>query len=275
MISIIISTYNDEKYSFIESNIANTIGDIPYELIKIWNPRNLGLSKAYNKGAAESKFEILLFLHDDIEFLVENWGQKLKSKFNANNIGIMGLAGSIKKFKLPTGFDMGIKKYRHIFVKHHINEKIKNKTLNKLEKVKTLDGVFLAMNKDVWKELKFNEQIDGYHFYDLDISLRASGKYQNFVISDIPILHNSMGRFNNSWIKASLKFHNNNYNFDVANKSDLNFVKKYWFNRLKSEDISFPYRIRYLLMMGFNRQVKREAFNFLFPTNKHKKFNGY
>lgn len=268
MISIIVSTYRLEFFNALSQNIQLTIGNISYEIIQVWNPGMMSLSEAYNKGAKEAQYDFLLFLHEDVEFLVPNWGYIILKYSKIENAGVCGLAGSLKKFHLPTGFETGIRKYRQIYVKHGREDEDKPHSNINFIKVKTLDGVFLAMSKKVWEILKFNEDIKGYHFYDLDISLRSSKLFQNYVIDDLPLFHFSLGCFNDSWLKASLRFNSGGYDFDIATKEELDHTRIFWYSRLKYEDISLKNRMRYIVAMGFNWQSKRAALKFLFPGLK-------
>lgn len=262
MISIIISSNKENHYQNLLSNIQQTIGNVKYEIVKISNPGLMGISEAYNKGANKANYENLLFLHEDIEFLTTNWGGFLLDSLKTENLGIIGVAGGTRKFNLPTGHDQGIDKDRRLFVKHHKSENHNSKLYKDLEPVKSLDGVFLAMSKPRWKELLFNENLEGFHFYDMDISLRASKKFQNYVTSKIPILHFSRGGFNYEWVDASIKFHKKSYNFDVPNKIEKNMVKGFWLERLLYENISLKNRLRYLFSIGPAKSIKT-SINFL------------
>ena len=266
MLSIIISTYKSQNFTAIKKNINVTIGETKYEVIKIFNPGEMDLSIAYNKGAALAKFENLLFLHDDVQIFTKDWGRILINTLKLEDSGVVGLAGGNKKFKLPTGHDLGIEKYKFVFVSHSEKEEIRKKSITEPVKVKTLDGVFLALRKERWQQFKFNEEIDGFHFYDLDISLRVSEKYQNYIIPNIFLHHFSMGNFNNDWIKASLRFHEGNYKFDNINIKEKALVRKFWFRRLLKEDISFKNRIKYFVVMGADRKSRKEAINFIFGS---------
>lgn len=264
MISIIISTYRPEFFAVLSQNIGLTIGNIAHEIIQVKNPGIMSLSKAYNKGAKEAKYDFLLFIHEDVEFLIKDWGEIILKYSKIENAGVFGLAGSLKKFKLPTGYETGIKKYRRVYVKHRGEEEIKSQSDERFIKVRTLDGVFLAMSKKRWEMLKFNEEIKGFHFYDIDISLRASAYFQNYIIQEIRLIHFSVGSFDSTWIKAALRFNSMNYDFDIPTKEEFNYMRKYWYIRLKNENISLKHRIRYILKMGFNKDSIKAVLLFLF-----------
>ena len=57
-----------------------------------------------------------------------------------------------------------------------------------------LDGVFLAMRKDLFDAVKFDETLAGFHGYDFDISAQAViAGYNNYVVYDILLEHFSEG----------------------------------------------------------------------------------
>src|SRR5690606_9034542 len=112
-------------------------------------------------------YNYLLFIHEDIKFLENNWGLELLQIHDSNdNIGIIGLAGATKKYSLPTGFELGIHELKHNFIPRNEKQAANFFSRNELRQVKTLDGVFLSLTRKRWKEFKFSEEIEGFHFYD-------------------------------------------------------------------------------------------------------------
>lgn len=244
-------------------NIDETIGNIEYEVIKEFNPGIFSISNVYNRGAKKAKYRTLLFIHEDIEFLNKDWGTILMKCFELKNVGVIGVAGGVKKSLLPTGHDQGIDEFRKVFVSHKRDEAISRSNVSQPFKIKTLDGVFLAMTKEIWQEYRFNEAIEGFHFYDLDISLRTSRKYQNYIIPNIPVIHFSIGRFDNNWVETCLKFHKNNYPFDDFDTKEISVIRRFWFKRLLKEDIGIGNRIKFIMKMRLDKKSMRDGFNFI------------
>ncbi|AZI21186.1 glycosyltransferase [Chryseobacterium taklimakanense] len=273
MLSIIISSYQPKYYFALEKNIAETVG-VPYEIIKIENPGLMGIAEAYNKGAKKARFENLLFLHEDVRFDSLNWGNILVDKyFQLPNVGILGLAGDKVKFHLPYGFSSGLMNSGYMFVKHREGDEKHFLIPETPLKVKPMDGVFLAMKKNVWQDLKFDERLKGFHFYDLEITMRASEKYQNYLVHDIGFFHFSTGNFGTEWVKACIKFNKRNYSsYDQVAPKQKRDVRKFWYKRLQLEQIDFKTRLHYVLTMGFNKDTITEATSFLLPmTRKYLK----
>ena len=194
MISIIISSYQPEYFAALEKNIAETVG-VSYEIIKVDNLGLMGICKAYNTGARKAKFENLLFIHEDILFHTQNWGEKLITHLENPDTGIIGVAGSDYVPTAPCGWFINGRSFLHLIQNNksrsqpqHINYTSQNK-----HSVYALDGVFLAMQKSKFNNFSFEEEIGGFHAYDIDLSLRFAKKYKNYVIGDILIEHFSEG----------------------------------------------------------------------------------
>lgn len=210
MLSIIISSYQPDYFSAIEKNIAETIG-IPYEIIKIENPGKMGLCKAYNLGAEKAQYDFLLFLHEDVTFETKNWGIKLVKILETPNCGVIGVAGSDYYGYVPTSWwNKGYNKLHFIQADSNSSQKIVNLRANfsqnnTLEKVKALDGVFLACTKKIYLQFPFDENVDGYHGYDLVFSLKIAKHHQNYVSDRILLTHYSKGELNKNWLINILK----------------------------------------------------------------------
>ena len=205
MISIIISSYQPEYFAALEKNIAATVG-VPYEIIKIDNPGLMGICSAYNTGAKQAKFENLLFIHEDILFHTQNWGEKLINHLEDPETGIIGLAGSDYVPVAPSGWFVKGHSYIHLLQnnKSHTQPELINATTQNKQSVFALDGVFLAMKKEKFEDFRFDEKIAGFHAYDLDISLRFAKKYQNYVIGDILIEHFSNGNPDKAFFEENI-----------------------------------------------------------------------
>lgn len=241
MLSIIISSYQRERYNNLIKNINDTIGDdFLYEVIQILNPNLMGITEAYNKGAKKAIYNHLLFVHEDILFHTSNWGQKLIQHFENPSIGIVGVAGSSYVPQSPCGWYINDSNYNHI---HYIqNNKINNPTLidtfseGEIKKrTFALDGVFLAIKKYIYLDILFNENLKGFHGYDLDFSLRVAQSHENYVINNILIEHFSQGNPDKEWFESTIEIKRNvkyKYNQEINSKIERNlfleFLAKYF-----------------------------------------------
>ena len=207
MISLIISSPKSQDF-FLSQNIGKTIG-VEYEIIWIENKnRKYSLAQAYNLGASKGKFEILCFVHDDVEFVSENWGNIIVDLLKDEKFGLIGVAGSRNCSKIQAGWwgYSALRYHRYSIANGSDAQKdlmICNPENEIVSKVSVLDGVFLATTKQIWSHFPFDESnFKGFHGYDLDFSLQIGKKYNVGCSFQIPIIHKSKGRLTNEWYES-------------------------------------------------------------------------
>ena len=210
MISIIIPSRSPVALDTISKNIGKTIG-VPFEIITHDNTNDgFGICKIYNMCAQKAQFENLVFCHDDIVFHTDNWGKELLSLLNYKTIGLVGIVGATYKSKHPAPWvSIPAKYYKSNLYKRDTGIKIEQ---NKMyEEVAVVDGCFISMRKHIWEQFKFNDkELNGFHIYDIDMSLRIGKKYGIVVAKSFEIEHLSEGVFNDVWYRESLQYHRNN-----------------------------------------------------------------
>ncbi len=212
MISLVICSRTSQLNESLRLNIDKTIGT-EYEIVLIDNSKNhYSIFEAYNKGVEISKYSFICFMHDDIQYLTDNWGKLALARFENNQVGAIGISGSpyLSLFPGPWWSSGLISKYIVEFDNHKetlVNISYKRPENNAVEVV-ALDGVWLFVRKSVFNTIKFdNSSFKGYHFYDLDLSIQL--KQSGFIllsVFDILIKHESMGNINYSWVKNAFLF---------------------------------------------------------------------
>lgn len=251
MLSIIISSYQEKYYTALEKNIAETCG-IEYEVIRIVNRNEMSLTSAYNKGANMAKYDNLLFIHEDIKFHTKDWGQILINHLKDKHTGVVGVAGSDYVPSAPTGWLLFFDRFRYV---HIIQSDAKANApsithiLPEKSKVFAMDGVFLASSKAHYLQVKFNEELPGFHGYDIDFTLRAAKKYQNYVINDILIEHFSLGSFDKEFFDANIKVRKNvgnKFPFKKISMIERDFFQKFILKYFEYYDVTFRNIIRTL-----------------------------
>ena len=215
MISIIIcSRKKDINYNLSE-NIQDTVG-CDYELIVIDNSQNrYSIFEAYNLGIKKSKGDFLCFMHDDIAIHSQDWGNIIYRIFKENNeIGLIGIAGSKVKTKMPSAWWNCPNDQKVIYIIQHFKGKVGEeekwdlgfKRGSNLEEVVALDGVFMAMRKE--NGICFNNVMKGFHNYDLNISFEFTKLgYKIIVTNEILIEHFSNGSMNKEWVESTFQIH--------------------------------------------------------------------
>lgn len=212
MISIIISSADKTQLHNIKKNIRNTIG-IGHEILSYENEgARRGICEIYNQGIKAAKYDMLCFMHEDIEIRTNNWGKIVTDYFHNNpRLGLLGIAGSDSKSSVAGSWD-SLYGTAYINIVQHFKHKdapplhITNPENPKsiINRVAWVDGVWFCCPKYVAREFPFDENLKGFHGYDIDFSLGIFEKYTVAVCHNILMAHFSEGRFSNDWLKAML-----------------------------------------------------------------------
>ncbi|MDR3287730.1 MAG: glycosyltransferase family protein [Prevotellaceae bacterium] len=211
MISIIICSTNQDISNELKINIENTIG-VSYELIVIDNSKNeYSIFEAYNEGIKKAKYDLLCFMHEDIKYHSNNWGEKIIKHLSNPKTGLIGLSGSYYLLSIPSAWFKAKPFVKNQIQSDGIGKKpVKKYSINEDKEVICVDGFWFCSRKAVFEQVAFDEEtFDNFHFYDLDISMQIhSKKYLIYAIHDITVEHSSSGTFNNQWLNAAYNFHN-------------------------------------------------------------------
>lgn len=201
---IVPSRKNDnESNSFIES-IKNTVG-CKAKVIFVVNDNSMNLSRLYYNMMLNEQIEsdIIVFCHDDIEFLKKGWGEELIRLFTKNKkFGIIGVAGSAEFDENGAWWNYN-KKFGQVLHKHDGKSWLTafSPLLDKdLEEVCVIDGLFIAVKRSrVTKN--FDPELPGFNFYDIDFCLAnfIDGKTKIGVTTNIRLAHKSIGQLSENW----------------------------------------------------------------------------
>ncbi len=206
MISIIICSKQRELDHQFQKNIESTVGS-RHEIIAIDNSEaKYSIFEAYNLGIEKSRYPYLCFVHEDVHFHTQNWGELVIAHLSSPETGVLGVAGSDMITKVPAGWSVSGRKLHLIQSqkdkKGSKEVKIPENFQGKSRDVILLDGVFLCMRKEITDSVKFSQHLPGFHGYDLDISLQAiAAGFINKVAYDILLEHFSKGRKNKQYYR--------------------------------------------------------------------------
>jgi len=208
MITIISSSKNPSKD--FEKELINSSGLNNIQFLSYENKGTNSLTEIYNKGLKESKYNIVVFSHDDISIETKQWGKKLLKLFNKNpEYGILGVAGTKNLPEDGKWWSNPRKMYGRVAHTHEGKTWLSTYSddLNQsIEETVIVDGVFFAIDKTKIKKY-FNEDFKGFHFYDLSFC------FENYlenvkigVTTLIRINHKSIGATNDEWEKNRIQF---------------------------------------------------------------------
>ena len=203
MITVGFSTRKIDD-TFVEM-LKKTSGLSKIEIIPFENNGEFSLTEVYNKILKQSSNDIVVLCHDDIYFDSKNWGSKILNYFKRNSdYGILGLAGTTNMPKSGRWWE-DFSKMKGIVNHEHEGKKWESKYSaskgNQLDNVVLVDGLFIVVNKKNIKK-PFNEEIGGFHFYDVDFSFRNFIEGVKIgVMYDVRVTHKSIGQTNEQWEK--------------------------------------------------------------------------
>lgn len=278
MISIIICSRNKNLLNTVSESVKNTIG-VPYEIIAVENSDGkYGICKAYNIGAAKAQYDIFCFMHEDITFETQNWGQNVVNHLKDENVGLIGVAGINLKGIIPTILNKGIadvsiniiqiklenNKDVHLFNKSQIDENLK------IKEVAMVDGVLMCTRRSVYDLFHFDDVIlDGFHAYDVDLSLQIQTKFKLCVVYDLLVNHLSATIVDKRYYEQSLRiYHKWKKILPVSviklSKEDLAeyhwLCMDYFFKSITNYDYKLPFILKYFFFFSFNKYFKYKPF---------------
>ena len=179
------------------------------QYIFVENNGDKSLTEVYNEGLEKSTNDIVVFIHDDLEFETKNLTPKIIKLFEKNpEYGIIGLAGTDnllsgqwwqdrESMQGQVGHINGDKKYVSKYSKSFGDD---------IKEVVVVDGLFIMVHKKRIKK-NFDTQFEGFHFYDLPICLLNHLEGIKIgVTTKIKLYHKSIGEVDNKWRKNKLFF---------------------------------------------------------------------
>jgi GT2 family glycosyltransferase len=194
MVSIIVCSINDARFSSVAANYTQLLKDEPHEIIRIADARSL--CEGYTRGVAQSRGEYLIFSHDDIEILSADFAVRLKE--HLNEFDLVGVAGTNRLVR-GTWIAAGPPYIFGQVAQQHLQEgfvvRIFGGGRRAFGGIHAMDGVFLAARRAVAEQIPFDARtFDGFHHYDLDFTFAAHlAGLRLGIASDIHILHASWG----------------------------------------------------------------------------------
>lgn len=272
MISVVICSAQPKRLQAVVCNIEATIG-VEHELIAVDNSVvSRGICAVYNEGAARARYPFVCFVHEDVEFLSQDWGVRALAHFSRDEtLALIGLAGSRYKAATPSGWHSGDDDDLCINVLHGASRESSSAAFAKpvdsgsanCVPVVALDGVWLFARHSAWAETRFDERLEGFHFYDVDFSLRVARQGKVAVVYDIELLHFSLGSFGDAWARQALGY------ADMAplalpfscytvlgpgrGRRKEEAAVRYWLRLLRRACLPWGLRIRWLRAVGILR----------------------
>lgn len=199
-LSVVVCSIKPEKAERLRTRLARLLRSEPWELVTITDARSL--CEGYNRGLDASTGDLIVFCHDDILLLADDFEQRLRGYLS--EFELIGVAGATQ-INGPN-WTMSGPPHIHCWI-GHLDEQARPILLllgNRgpfVPNARVLDGVFLAGRRSVFERNRFDsDTFDGFHLYDIDFTYRAwlAGVNQA-VCLDLGVLHESNGNYDELW----------------------------------------------------------------------------
>lgn len=204
-ITVVVSSRETdaEKKEFLE-HLKNSCGYNVHVMFLI-NSDGVPLTKIYSDVLDKTNTNIVVFIHDDIEFLKNGWGMEIARLFDNNKeYGIIGIAGAAE-FDSNGAWWNYDKKYGQVL--HRSEGKSWLSTFSPLIKedlkeVCVIDGLFMAIDKTRISK-SFDTDFGGFNHYDTSFCLANyfDGKCKIGVTTNIRVAHKSIGKLSDNWFE--------------------------------------------------------------------------
>jgi GT2 family glycosyltransferase len=201
MISIIICSINPERFGRVCDMYSRALAGVNCQIVAVHDA--LSLAEGYNRAIPAATGELLIFSHDDVTILNPDFKHRLLE--HMSHVDIVGLAGANRV--IGGAWVLAGPPYVFGQIAYHNNPDglyhavIWGNARRRANGIKALDGVFLCVRREVVQSVQFDENtFTGFHGYDLDFTFRAYlAGYRLAVGCDLCVLHDSKGRFDESW----------------------------------------------------------------------------
>jgi len=217
MIEWITVSRDPQQTTTLENSLAWAhAGRIDWKLTIIDGQKH-DLFSGYNAGARQTSGEILAFVHDDVQFAGSGLTLLQPCELlGQEQMGFIGAAGS--RILTEEGTWWGGK-----LSPQETNESCRGMvarpqadglhwltwpaTSGRFGPVVVVDGMLLMCHRRTFEKLGgFDETMGGFHFYDVDITLRAALAGMTNLVLPIPLIHRSHGNYDDAWEAARRKF---------------------------------------------------------------------
>lgn len=203
-ISVVVCSIDERKARSIRELYRRLLRGRPSEIVQIADARSL--SEGYNRGFRQTSGEIVIFSHDDIEIISDDFAGRLLGHFETHDV--VGVAGT-SKLVGPSWFSSG-PPHIHGMVAHRLRTGSYQIDVygSPTGAALALDGLFFAARRAACAAVPFDEEtFDGFHYYDLDFTFRAyEAGYRLKVCTDILLVHDSGGSLDAKWADYAARF---------------------------------------------------------------------
>ncbi len=211
-VSAIVCSIRADYFAGVKSALETQFAAHSVEIIGIHDAKSL--AEGYNRGAAKASGDILIFCHDDIDFVQADFGVRVLHHLQTSDV--IGVAGT-SRLTGPAFMDSGYPNCCGQIIHARHDWRKPDSILSyfapgvqdiAMKGIQALDGVFIATHRRVWEQIKYDEaEFDGFHLYDVDFTYRAYLTGLRLVVPmDLLLVHFSDGIYSPTWQRYANRF---------------------------------------------------------------------
>ena len=242
----VICVHNSRK--ILNNNLIKSLKFQNNELFNlkiINNKKGNSLPKIFNEQVNHINEKYILFCHQDLQIIEKNFFEKLNHFIKRNELfGVIGFIGI---------GDDGSNYGKIIDRQNYYNNE------SKLKNIKIFDECCFLVKTDFIKEVKFNQNLSGFHLYCADLCIRSNILGLNNYCPNLFIWHNSVGTNLKDFRKTLSKMEY------IYPKYYTNYIKK--FHNIHKEGIKTFFRLKLI------RKIIKIFFKLIFKIINLKKDN--
>jgi hypothetical protein len=207
MFSIVINSIDPVKFSSVSAMYGRVLAGHEFEIVGIRDAKSA--AEGYTRGVAASRGDVVILSHDDIEFLCADLGQRVRS--HLNQFDIVGIAGTCRLTHPMwswTGPPNNYGQVAHGNPDGTFHVEIFSTPATAVGGIQAVDSVFMACRRQAVVDLGFDPvRYTHFHCYEADFCVRALERGLKIAVAcDLPAIHNSVGRMDQSWADAARMF---------------------------------------------------------------------
>ena len=208
MLSVIICSITPAKFQRVTEMYRRLLAGNEFEIIGIHDAQ--GMAEGYNRGIAQSRGDLLIFSHDDTEFLAPEFAPRLIG--HMRHCDVLGAAGTTRLTDAKW-VNAGMPYvYGQVGAPNPVNGTyqvcIWSAARRRIDGIQAIDGVFLCARRKVAEALRFDQEAyKDFHLYDIDFTFRAYlASHRLSVANDLYLVHDSLGAATRTWHQDAAHF---------------------------------------------------------------------
>ncbi|HVT82907.1 MAG TPA: glycosyltransferase [Phycisphaerae bacterium] len=221
MIAFICVSNNPAKAASLERSIQASLPPGSWQLTSV-DGASHDIFSGYNAGAAQTQADVLVFLHHDVLLMCNALALEHPLRMlQEAGTGFIGVAGATRLNAAGTWWGDVPQPQVMASCRGLVGCPDQTNPQNPFRmnflawpgpavfgRVLVVDGVFLMCHRRTFERLGgFDSQnLSGFHFYDVDISLRAHLAGLTNYVAPIPMFHASTGNYDQVWDATRQRF---------------------------------------------------------------------